>query len=393
MAYPVDRIIPINLILQAAGLRYANFVTLRAIATQDMLKDGQAFDVDTYRTYDDVIELAEAFDVESPVYQMAQNWFGQTPKPGARSFQVWMWDDDETNGDSIIETLNKAENQAAWMFFIGIDPAVYQGQKSVALDLAAWADSTRHIVPLVFSNADSLDQNIDTDIPSTLFSNGARFISQKFRSQSIVDTAARQAYAMFGEMAFFQRFNFDGIATSVDPEFKPLQNVIGEDLRPSQYTALEARKLGFYTDIELKGQIVTSRVKNSWTTSSYNETVDDVFSLEVLTNRIQVDGFNYLSRRKRGLRRPRDYAGLIAAAEAVARQANRNGTLAEDAPLIHPETGEEVILENGFLMLSKPEDVIGLTEAQISAREYPPIQMIVVLARSARVAQINITVE
>jgi len=302
-----------------------------------------------------------------------------------------MWDD--VTDTNIIDTLNKAEDAAAWVYFIALPTSVYQADEAVSLDLAAWADANEHMIPLTFQDPDSTDENIDTDIPTTLFDNGARRITQKYRDQATVDTSASQAYAPFAEMAFFQRFNFDGVATSVDPEFKALSNVIGDDLRTSQYTALENRKLGFYTAIELKGSQVTSRVKGSWTTSSFNETVDDVFSLDVLKNRMQVDGFNYLSARKRGLRRPRDYAGLLQTYESVARQAYENGTLAGNVPVTDPRTGEEVILRYGFLMLSEPEDVQDLTAAQISAREYPPVQMIVVLARSARVAELNITVE
>lgn len=391
MAYPVERIVPINLIIQQAGLQYANFVTLRAIATDSDLETTGSIAADTFKTYDTVDEVAEDFTTTSHVYYMAQLWFGQTPKPGAQSFQVWMWDD--VADPDIIDTLDKAEDIAPWRFFIGIEPSVYDSDEAVSLDIAAWADSNRHIVPLTYSNADNTDENVTTDIPSVLRDNGARFITQKFRSPSIISTDARQAFAPFGEMAYFQRFNFDGVSTSVDPEFAALQNVIGEDLSGSQYTALESKRLGFYTDIELKGEQVTSRVKNSWTTSSFDETVDDVFSLEVLANRMQVDAFNYLSQRKRGLRTPRDYGGLISVIESVARQANQNGTLASDVPITDPRTGDEIVLTNGFLTISRPEDVQNLTAAQISERAYPPIQMIVVLARGARVCEINLEIQ
>lgn len=391
MAYPVSKIIPDNIILTQAGLQYANFVSVRAIATQDMLADSATSPVDTYRTYGGIDSLSEDFDPDSDVYQMAELWFAQTPKPGAESFQVWMWD--EVTDTDIIDTLNKAEDAAKWMYIVAVPTSVYQGDETVALDLAAWADANEHMVPLTFQNPDNTDENTDTDIPSVLRDNGSRRITQKYRSQAVVDTAARQAYAFMGELAFFQRFNFDGVSTSVDPEFKALSNVIGDDLRVSQYTALEDKRLGFYTNIELKGSEVTSRVKNSWTTSSYNETVDDVFSLDVLKNRMQVDGFNYISARKRGLRRPKDYAGLLQTYEAVARQAYTNGTLAGNVPIIDPRTGDEIVLKYGYLMISEPEDVQGLTEAQIAAREYPPVQMIVVLARGARVCELNITVE
>lgn len=391
MAYPVDRIIPVNIILAQAGLQYANFVTLRAIGTVDMLADGVTFDVDTYRTYDRLTDVAVDFNVDSEVYLMASNWFSQTPKPSAESFQVWMWD--QATPDTLIETLNKSENAAKWMYFIGIPTSAYQSSEETCLELASWADANEHMIALTFTDDTITDENVTTDIPSLLYQNGSRRITQKYRQLKTVNLSELQEYAAFAELACFQRFNFDGVSTSVDPEFKALSNVIGADMAASQYTALESKRVGFYTPIELKGSTVTSRVKNSWTTSSYNETVDDVFSLDVLKNRIQVDAFNYLSRRKRGLRRPADYAGMIATVEAVCRQAFINGTLAGDVNYVNPETGEDVVLKNGFFMVSKPDDVRDLTEAQIAARAYPPIQVVVVLARSARVCEINVYVE
>lgn len=391
MAESINNIVQVNTILTAAGLQYANFVSIRAIAETSMLNAGVTFDVDTYKTYGDFAEVALDFNTSSPVYQQAAYWFGSTPKPDADSFQVWMRDD---VGDAdIIETLTKAEDQAPWKYFIALPAVEYQTDEATCLALALWADANQHIIPLVFSDASALDENTATDIPSVLRDNGARYITQKFRSQSIVDTAASQKYAMFAEMAFFQRFNFDGIRTSVDPEFKPLANTIGEDLYSSQYTALQGKLLGYYTNLDLKGEEVRSRVRYSWTTSSYGETVDDVFSIDVLVNRIQVDSFNYLSKRKRGLRDPQDYGGLLDTIEDAVRQANLNGTLATDAVIEDPRTGEEVVLKNGYLMLSEPLDVQNLTPANIAAREYPAVQIIVVLARSARQVTVNLYVE
>lgn len=390
MAYSIDRIIPFNLVLTSPGLTYANFVTARAIGTQDMLAGGVTFEVDTYKTYSTTAGVAEDFDVTSDVYQMATIWFAQTPSPGTQSFQVWMWDD---VNDSIIETLNKSVDSAAWMFNVAVPVDVYTADATISNDLASWADTNGHNVGLTFSDADSLDENIDTDIPSALAALGARLVTQKYRGATTIANDAKQAYAWLAEMAYFKRFDWDATNSSVDPEFKVMSLVVSDDLKPSQYTALEDRKLGFYTDLELKGETVTSRCKNSWSTSSYNETVDDVITLEIFKNRCQVDGFNYLSKRKRGLRRPRDYSGMIDTIESVAHQGAINGSFAQDVEIEHPETGETVTLKNGYLMLSKGDDVSSLTAAQISAREYPPVRLLVVLARSARVCEITAYVE
>lgn len=393
MAYPVSRIVPLNLNIRQAGIQYANFVTIRAVATPSMLEEGASLDVDEFRTYDGVEGVANDFSTDSAVYYMAQIWFGQTPTPGASSFQVWMWDNDSDEGDTLIETLDKSEQMADWTFFVCVEPSLYQSDQQTALDLAAWATANKHLMPFTFSSASNTDQNTNDDVATAVLDQGSRYVTQKFVAPSLVSSNPREAYAPLGELAYFQRFSFEGINTTVDPNFAALQLVSGSNLRPNQYTALEDKKLGFYTPISLQGESTSARVLNSWTTSSYNETVDDVFSLAVLANRMQVDGFNYLSARKRGLRTPKDYGGLISTVEAVARQANQNGTLASNVVVTHPRTGDDVQLKYGFLTLSNPEDVQNLTEANISSRSYPPVQILVALAYGARVAQINLTVE
>ncbi|MBN3049887.1 hypothetical protein H4F55_22320 [Pectobacterium brasiliense] len=47
----------------------------------------------------------------------------------------------------------------------------------------------------------------------------------------------------------------------------------------------------------------------------------------------------------------------------------------------------------GFVLRSSPEDVLDMTSAQRKARVYPPTSILVILARSGHVAEVNINVE
>jgi hypothetical protein len=121
VAYSVDNIIPVNVIIGAAGLGYADFSTafvfadpsdLEAVEQDSVLlteggekietEDGKAitvnafpvtlrgieFPVDTYRDYSGVTELGADFPTASEIYRIATRYFAQIPRPS--TLTVWM---------------------------------------------------------------------------------------------------------------------------------------------------------------------------------------------------------------------------------------------------------------------------------------------------------------
>ena len=139
MAYPVDEIIPINLILTSAGLGYANFPAPLFLLTRmillavfrgtlltgkkplkteddkflvkenaDPLVRNADFEPDTYRDYADIDELRIDFNVDSDVYIIAKRYFAQIPKPPQVS--VWM---KNPKDESLEVTASKANEAAA----------------------------------------------------------------------------------------------------------------------------------------------------------------------------------------------------------------------------------------------------------------------------------------
>lgn len=391
MAYPVDNILNVNLLLTPAGIGYANFSTAFAIARQSDLLPDVTFEVDTYRDYAGVDEVGEHFAEDSPVYLMATRWFANVPKP--LQISVWMWNDAAEGGDTIIQTLNKA-NDEAWRYWYFVPADVYSDE-ATAVQLSDWSDATEHPVPITLTGNDVINPQDDTDLASVLQAQGNRHMMIGYVPQSIIDGNPSQQYAMVQLAASFAKFRPLGDRTAITAEYQVLPGVVGarDQLNTTAYNALKAKNVVFFTAVELKGQIDNSRVINSKTMSSYGEFIDDVVNLDVLKNFLQVDGYNYITgtSTKRGLT-PRGYAGLLSVLDQTCKQFYNNGVLGE-ASYVDPEDGETKVAEYGFINFGKPEDVLELTQAQKRERLYPETPILAILARAGHAATINVTVE
>ena len=389
MAYSVDNIIPVDIILTPAGLGFASFTTAFVFARQDDLKSGVTFDNDTFRDYSGLTDLAEDFETTSDTYRQAVRWFSQIPRPPQIS--VWMWNDDESTGDSAAEVAAKAVDEA-WRYFLLFPKDVTDVEADV-LELVDFCDAEGHFLPFVSSNADAKNPAIDTDIGSVLAARGNRRVFYVYRETATITGDPTQAYAATQLAAVFQKFRPEGNRTAITAEFQVLPGVVGESLSTTAYNALRAKDYVIGTQVELQGQIDASRIVNSKTPSAFGEFIDDVINVDVLKNRLQVNGYNYIA--NAGTKRPLDrrgYAGLLGAFEDTLKQFFNNGVLGE-VTYTDEETGEDAIAKYGYVILSRPEDVDNLTQQQRIARQYPETRIRVFLARAGHEAAVTVNVE
>ena len=385
MAYPVDNIIPVNVLISPSGLGYANFSSAFAFADQADLASLVTFAANTYRDYSTTSEVAEDFATDSPIYHIATRYFAQIPKPPQLS--VWMKDPTD---EGIVDTLNKAADQA-WRYhqFLKLSDLT----EANALAVGDWGDANSRAIWATFSAAGILDPQSDTDIMSVLQAKGNRHMFAGFKSSGQVDTDPTQAYAMCQLAAAFHKFRPNGQRTAITGEFQVLPGVMGDDLSTTAYNALTAKNGVFFTQIELAGQTDNSRVINSKSMSSFGEFIDDVVNLDVLKNYLQVDGYNYIA--GAGTKRPLDprgYAGLLDVLGATCKKFFDNGVLGTGT-YIDPMDGVTKVADYGFVIMSKPEDVLNLSVADKRARKFPLTTIYVVLARAGHVAEINVNVE
>ncbi|WP_264041323.1 DUF3383 domain-containing protein [Pectobacterium carotovorum] len=384
MAYPVDNIIPVNVLLTPAGLGYADFSSAIVFADVADLIAGVTFAVDTFRDYGSVTDVAADFKTDSDIYRIATRYFANTPKPP--TITVWMKNADDT----LLEIINSA-NDRIWRYHYFLKNADVTAE--ILPDLSDWSDAAGHPLWFTFSADNIIDQNVTDDVISALKAKGNRHVFAGYKSASSVTADASQAYAMVQLAAAFHKFRPTGINTAITGEYQVLPGVSGDDLTTSAYNALKAKNAVFFTQIELAGATDNSRVINSKSMSSYGEFIDDVVNLDVLKNHIQVDGYNYIANAgsKRAMT-PRDYAGLLSAVSATCKRFFDNGVLGTGS-YVDPDDGKTKVAQFGFVLRSSPEDVLDMTSAQRKARVYPPTSLLVILARAGHVAEVNINVE
>lgn len=384
MAYPVDQIIPVNVLISPSGLGYANFSSAFAFADQADLAALVTFAANTYRDYSTTSEVAEDFATDSPIYHIATRYFAQIPKPPQLS--VWMKDPTD---EGIVDTLNKAADQA-WRYhqFLKLSDLT----EANALAVGDWGDANSRAIWATFSAAGILNPQSDTDIMSVLKAKGNRHMFAGFKSSGQVNADPTQAYAMCQLAAAFHKFRPNGLRTAITGEFQVLPGVMGDDLSTTAYNALTSKNGVFFTQVELAGQTDNSRVINSKSMSSFGEFIDDVVNLDVLKNYLQVDGYNYIA--GAGTKRPLDprgYAGLLDVLGATCKKFFDNGVLGTGT-YIDPMDGVTKVADYGFVIMSKPEDVLSLSVADKRARKFPLTTIYVVLARAGHVAEINVNV-
>ncbi|RTQ01297.1 DUF3383 family protein [Enterobacter sp. WCHEn045836] len=418
MAYSVDNIIPVNVIIGAAGLGYADFTSAfvfadaadlrppplepgiltekkKRIKTQSgksLLPEsvpktarGETFPVDTFRDYSGVTEVGEDFSIDSDIYLIATRFFAQIPRPP--SLSVWMKKPEDEN---LIETVNKA-NEAAWRYNYFFKTADFTEEN--LLVLSDWSDNTGHPVWYTSTSAETIDQAVTDDIVSRLAKKGNRHMLVGWRAPEAVEPDPSQAHTMVQVAATFAKFRPNGLNTAITAEYQVLPGVDGDELKTRHYNALKAKKAVFFTPIELAGQKDTSRVINSVSMSSYGEFIDDVINIDVLKNHLQVDGYNHIANvgTKRPLT-PKGYAGLLNVLNDTLKRFYNNGVLGEGM-YVDEVTGAEKTAKFGYIVLSVPEDVLKLTPAQRKKREFPPTKILVILARAGHIAELNVTVE
>jgi hypothetical protein len=419
MAYSVDNIIPINIILTAAGLGYADFSSAFVFAdAADLLSEPEgksllaesgerlksesakdlavesaepvtvlsdAFPFDTWRDYSGVTEVGEDFSTTSAVYLIATRYFAQLPRPA--SISVWMKNPDD---ESLLVTANKADEEAwRYHYFFKNDDLTADN----VLTLSDWSDNTNHPVWFTTSDENALDPVSNSDVLSKLKAKGNRHMFAGWRAQDAIELDPSQGYSMVQVAAAFHKFRPNGLNTAITAEYQVLPGIDGDELKTSGYNALKAKKGVFFTPIELAGETDSCRVINSQSMSAYGEFIDDVINLDVLKNHLQVDGYNYIANvgTKRPLT-PKGYEGLLNVMTNTLKRFYDNGVLGQGT-FTDQQTGEEKTANFGFIILSKAEDVLKLTSAQRKKREFPPTAVLVILARAGHVAEINVTVE
>lgn len=373
MPYPAENIINIVTNIRAAGLGTANFGAGMVFADFDSSSDA-TFAEGTYRDYGGASAVAANFNIASDVYLAALAWFSAVPKP--KSLRIYL----RQENDSPVESLNDAVNKRIWFYWYEFETTIRANDADV-LALITAGDAAGKFYAGTTNQASVRDPSLSTDIVSKAKLQGSR--------RAFLLSHATAPYAGFELGAVFSRVNFNAANSTITGELKKLPGITAEDLTQTAYSAMKEKGAPFYTIVETGGQVDSGRVINSKSTSSFGEYIDDVFNLDGFVNALTVSLYNALANIPTKLKQtPDGQQVLLDAAAQVGQRFIDNGYLGA-RQYTSDETGEEV-LSDGYEILSKADDILGLTDAERSERLAAPI--IMRLFRAGAIHAVDVTV-
>lgn len=378
MSYDVSNIININTRISPQGLAFANFAKAVLFAPELELPVG--FSPDTRRVYGSITDLAVDFPSTTETYKAANRWLGGIPS--ITELVVYgrlTIDADWTT------TLNKAYNQL-WWFWTFVTAPVYAAEVDV-LAIADWCNGVQSMFPDNQTGAAATairDPNVTTDIATQLTTLGYR--------TAFTFAHATDPYAGNALSKFFAAVNYSGVNSTITGEFKKLSGVAAEDLTGTEYAAMrqDTKKAVYYSVVDLQGSTDNGRVLNSYTHSTYGEYIDDVVNLAAFVNNLKVTLYNTIanSTTKVG----QDMVGqalLIGAAKGVCEQYIANGYL---GPRNYTDPDDAVEkFTKGYEILTKPEDILDLSDPDRAARKSAPLRIRVF--RKGAIHTVDVTVD
>lgn len=373
MPYPAENIINIVTQIRSAGLGTANFGAGMVFADADSTTSA-GFAEGSYRDYGGATAVAVDFNIASDPYLAALAWFSAVPKP--KTLRIYRRQTD----DSPLESFNDAINKRIWFYWFEFETSVRASDADV-LALAAAADAESKFFAFTSNSAAIRDPSATTDIASAAKAQGTR--------RFFVMSHATAPYAGFELAAVFSRVNFNAANTTITGEFKKLPGIVAEDLDQTSYSAMVQKGAVFYTQVETGGEVDYGRVINSKTTSTFGEFIDDVFNLDAFVNYLRVAEYNAVATVPTKLKQtPDGQQVLIDAGVQIGERFIDNGYLGA-RNYTDEETGEQKV-SRGYLMLSKAEDILSITDAERSARGAAPIRMRV--HRAGAIHSVDVTV-
>lgn len=377
MSYDISNIISLQTFITPSGLGLANFATATVFAPEGELPVG--FDPDTYRVYNTVEDLAADFGSTTETYLAGSKWLGGIP--ATREIYVWGVEGDDADWTT---TLNKARN-VFWWYWTIVDADTYAVPADVT-EIATWNEAVGSFFINCQTGAAAAairDPNDDTDIASALTTAGQRHVR--------TFTHATDPYAGIAEAKWLAAVNYSADNSTITTEFKKLSNTPAENLTATETSAMtqDTKKAGWYGTVELKGSTDQGRVFNSFTHSSYGEYYDDVVNLDAFANALTVALYNALAGSATKIpQTPKGQNVLLATARRVCEQYVSNGYLGP-RNYIDPDDGVEKFTE-GYEILTKPEDILDLSDADRNARKSAPI--IIRVFRAGAVHAVDVSV-
>ncbi|WP_439291732.1 MULTISPECIES: DUF3383 family protein [Rahnella] len=379
---PVSNVVNVDVIMSPTAATGRNFGSLLILGTSTVIPVSERI-----RLYAAIEDIGDDFGVDSPEYEAALIFFGQSPKP--TQVYVGRWAKTLASAEAgpvetVVQAVNACLQYTNWYGLVVADDVasgedVLDADDVISVAKLIEASSLSRIFGVTSAEAGIISSTSTTDVASQLKAG-------KY-ARTFIQYSTSSLYAAVSALGRAFTVNFSGSNTTITLKFKQEPTVTYETLTVGQAAAVDAKNANVYVYYANDTAILQQGVMSS------GDFFDERHGLDWLQNYVQTNLYNrlYTSTTKVSQTEP-GVTSLLSNVEQSMDQADTNGLIApgvwNGGPIGQINTGDT--LTKGYYVYAAP--LATQAQADREARKAPLIQVACKLAGAVHFADVQINV-
>lgn len=379
---PVSNVVNVDVIMSPTAATGRNFGSLLILGTSTVIPVSERI-----RLYAAIEDIGDDFGVDSPEYEAALIFFGQSPKPTQVYIGRWaktLTSSEGNTPENVVQAVNACLQYTNWYGLVVADDVasgedVLDADDVISVAKLIEASSLSRIFGVTSADANIISSTSTTDVASLLKAG-------KY-ARTFIQYSTSSLYAAVSALGRAFTVNFSGSNTTITLKFKQEPTVTYETLTVGQAAAVDAKNANVYVYYANDTAILQQGVMAS------GDFFDERHGLDWLQNYVQTNLYNrlYTSTTKVSQTEP-GVTSLLSNVEQSMDQADTNGLVApgvwNGGPIGQINTGDT--LTKGYYVYAAP--LATQAQADREARKAPLIQVACKLAGAVHFADVQINV-
>ncbi len=379
---PVSNVVNVDVIMSPTAATGRNFGSLLILGTSTVIPVSERI-----RLYAAIEDIGDDFGVDSPEYEAALVFFGQSPKPTQVYIGRWaktLTSSEGNTPENVVQAVNACLQYTNWYGLVVADDVasgedVLDADDVISVAKLIEASSLSRIFGVTSADANIISSTSTTDVASLLKAG-------KY-ARTFIQYSTSSLYAAVSALGRAFTVNFSGSNTTITLKFKQEPTVTYETLTVNQAAAVDAKNANVYVYYANDTAILQQGVMSS------GDFFDERHGLDWLQNYVQTNLYNllYTSTTKVPQTEP-GVTRLLSNVEASMGQSVTNGLVApgvwNGGPIGQISSGDT--LTKGYYVYAAPLST--QAQADREARKAPLIQVACKLAGAVHFADVQINV-
>ncbi|MNB62560.1 hypothetical protein D3C81_47750 [compost metagenome] len=379
---PVSNVVNVDVIMSPTAATGRNFGSLLILGSSTVIPVSERI-----RLYAAIEDIGDDFGIDSPEYEAALVFFGQSPKPTQVYIGRWaktLTSSESGSVETVVEAVNACLQYTNWYGLIIADDVVAGADvidTDDVIDVAKVieASSLSRIFGVTSAEAGIIDSTSTTDVASLL--------KEGKYARTFIQYSTKNPYAAVSAFGRAFTVNFNGSNTTITLKFKQEPTVPYETLTVGQAAAVDAKSANVFVYYANDTAILQQGVMSN------GDFFDERHGLDWLQNYVQTNLYNMLFTSTTKI--PQTDAGitrLLSNVEQSMDQSVNNGLVAaglwNGGPIGQLSPGDT--LTKGYYVYAQP--LVQQAQSDREARKAPLIQVACKLAGAVHYADVQINV-